>query len=86
MFYQGSTFELYVELIEPEMLKDSYIIDPLVDGIRYYIMKEDDYGIVQEGLLGNNDRNSYLSYNYQIDSPEKEGVYLVCLLPSDTIF
>ena len=49
-------------------------------------MHMNDYSIVTEGVLGNKDFNSYLSFNYQIDSPAKEGIYQVCLQPADSLY
>ena len=36
--------------------------------------------------MGNKDSNSYFSLNYQIDDAAKEGIYLVCLSPSDSVY
>ena len=66
MMYFGSTFELFVELIEPEMLRDEWISDPLRDGIHYSVMMElerGEYVTVEKGVLGNKDHNSFLSFN-----------------------
>ena len=87
MFYYGSTFELYIELVEPGAILDDWIKEPLKDGMRFSVFKEgQDRKPVKVGILGNKDTNSYISYNYHIDKPEKEGMYLVCLSPSDSIY
>ena len=86
MFYYGSTLELYIELVEPSQLKDEWIKNPLTDGLIYNIVKNEDRSSVKWGVLGNRDDNSYLSFNYLIDSPEKEGIYYVCLEPADTVY
>ena len=78
MFYHGSTFELYAELIEPEVMKDEYIKDEKKDGIRYVIVFDANKSIVKEGVLGNKSENSYVSFNNHIDAQNKEGVYKVC--------
>ena len=86
MFYYGSTLELYAELIEPELMKDQYIKDPTKDGVRYIVVFDANKSIVKEGILGNKMENSYISFNNHIDIPNKEGVYRVCIVPTDSIF
>ena len=86
MFYHGSTLELYAELIEPESMKDQYIKDPSKDGVRYIVVFDANKSIVKEGILGNKMENSYVSFNNHIDIPNKEGVYRVCMLTTDSIF
>lgn len=86
MFYHGSTFELYAELIEPEIIKDEFILDPSRDGVRYIIVFDANKSIVKEGILGNKEANSYISFNNHIDIPNKEGVYRVCFSPTDSLF
>ena len=86
MFYHGSTFELYAELIEPELMKDEYIKDASKDGVRYIIVFDANKSIVKEGILGNRSDNSYISFNNYIDIPNKEGVYRVCFSTADSLF
>ena len=65
-------------------MKDEFLKDAAKDGIRVLVVFED--RIVKETFLGNKETNSYLSYHYQIDAPYKEGVYRVCVAPSDSLF
>ena len=84
MFYEGSTLELATELVDPETMKDDIISDPSTDGIRLIVVFQNQ--IIKESYLGNKEHNSHLSYHYPIDHPAKQGIYLVCLAPSNTLF
>ena len=75
MFYHGSTFELYAELIEPESMKDEYIKDVAKDGVRYIIVFDANKSIVKEGVLGNQSENSYISFNNHIDTIERITIF-----------
>ena len=86
MFYYGSTFELFVELVEPKAIKDEWIKDPTRDGLLWNVYKLGVDTPMYRGILGNKDSNSYSSFNFQIDKPEMEAVYFVCVGPSDGIF
>ena len=54
--------------------------------MRYFVMRESDFSVVKEDVLGNKDYNSFLSFNYYIPDKATEGIYIVCLMPSDSIF
>lgn len=86
MFYYGSNLDLFMELVEPAGLPDLFINDPAVDGIRYVVMQEGHYTTPIEGVLGNTAESSFSSYSLPIDHPGKEGIYRVCLSPSESIF
>lgn len=61
-------------------------MDAAKDGVRYFIMREHDYEVVKEGVLGNKSSNSFLSYNLYVEDKHMEGIYTVCLMPSESIF
>ena len=86
MFYYRSTFELYAELVEPEALLGHYIKDEAVDGVAYWVMAERGNALIKKGVLGNKRETHYVSLNYPIDDPAKEGVYTVCFAPADQLY
>lgn len=86
MFYLGSTFELFVELVDPKSMSDSWIKDPAKDGLLWNIFRQGESSPIHRGVLGNKDWNSYASHNFMINTRDQEGVYYVCLGPSDGIF
>mmetsp|Transcript_26201 Transcript_26201/g.34984 ORF Transcript_26201/g.34984 Transcript_26201/m.34984 type:complete len:159 (+) Transcript_26201:92-568(+) len=86
MFYYGSSFELFVELVEPTAIKDSWIKDTTKDGLLWNVYRAGEETPLHRGIVGNRDSNSYASYNFLVDTPDKESVYFVCLGPSDGIF
>ena len=85
-FYHGSTFELYAELVEPETLLNELIKKEDTDGIHYHVVYTRTNQIITKGILGNKEKNSYVGFNYLIDDVHKEGVYVVCFQPSNTLF
>lgn len=68
MFYTGSTFELFVELVEPKSINDSWIKTEQ-DGLLWNIFAQGGDTPIHKGVLGNKDTNSYASYNFMIDTP-----------------
>ena len=64
MFYYGSTFELFVELVEPRAIKDEWIKEPARDGLLWNVYKHGMDAPLYRGILGNKDNNSYASFNF----------------------
>ena len=72
--------------MDPKSISDGWIKDPAKDGLLWNIFRHGESAPMHRGVLGNKDWNSYASHNFPIDTHEKEGVYYVCLGPSDGIF
>ncbi len=53
--------------------------------MRYYVVGPNNV-LVTEGMLGNKAHNSYVSFNYLVDSQKTEGYYQVCFTPTDSLF
>ena len=87
-FFEDTTIDLFVELVEPGQITSSMIKDPLKDGITVDVQTpEPYYQYLYQDIIGAPDK-SHLSYSYDIPANQfwLEGFYFICLKPTDSLF